>query len=77
MINVLLFAQLKDEAGTERLILENEKLTVKELLELLKEKHSLMNLDHVMVAINEEYSTDDDVIKSGDTVAIVPPVSGG
>jgi molybdopterin synthase sulfur carrier subunit len=30
-----------------------------------------------MVAVNEEYAEPDDVIKSGDTVALIPPVSGG
>ncbi|MFZ3587737.1 molybdopterin converting factor subunit 1 [Bacillus sp. DJP31] len=77
MINVLLFAQLKDQAGTEKLTIDNEKLTVKELLVILEEKYALKSLDHVMVAINEEYSTEEDVISSGDTVALIPPVSGG
>jgi sulfur-carrier protein len=30
-----------------------------------------------MVAINEEYANEDDKIKSGDIVALIPPVSGG
>jgi molybdopterin synthase sulfur carrier subunit len=77
MINILLFAHLKDQAGSERITLSEDKLTVKELLDLLMDKYSLTNLENVMVAINEEYSTEEDVVKSGDTVALIPPVSGG
>jgi molybdopterin synthase sulfur carrier subunit len=77
MINVLLFAHLKDQAGSERITLEEELLTVKELLAILQESYSLRNLEQVMVAVNEEYSTEEDTVKSGDTVALIPPVSGG
>ncbi|MBM6618781.1 molybdopterin converting factor subunit 1 [Bacillus suaedaesalsae] len=77
MINVLLFAHLKDQVGTDRLTLDQEQMTVKELLELLMDKHSLTNVENVMVAINEEYSVEEDIIKAGDTVALIPPVSGG
>ncbi len=38
---------------------------------------SLQRLDNVMVAVNEEFATDSEVIKEGDTVAFIPPVSGG
>ena len=30
-----------------------------------------------MVAINQEYATDDQAIHPGDEIAIIPPVSGG
>lgn len=30
-----------------------------------------------MVAINEEYANENDIIQTGDTVAMIPPVSGG
>jgi len=30
-----------------------------------------------MIAVNEEYASSDQVLKEGDTVAIIPPVSGG
>ncbi|MBM7663061.1 molybdopterin synthase sulfur carrier subunit [Bacillus mesophilus] len=77
MIQVLLFANLKDQAGSEKITIDEQQVTVKELLEILKEKYSLTNLGQVMVAINEEYSFDDDIVKSGDVVALIPPVSGG
>lgn len=30
-----------------------------------------------MVAINEEYANEDDIIQTGDVIAMIPPVSGG
>jgi molybdopterin synthase sulfur carrier subunit len=77
MINVLLFAHLKEQAGAEQITINEKLLTVKELLAVLQETYSLRNLEQVMVAVNEEYSTEDDTVKSGDTVALIPPVSGG
>jgi molybdopterin synthase sulfur carrier subunit len=77
MINVLLFAHLKDQAGTERITITKESLTVNELLTTLQKDYSFTNLEHVMIAINEEYSTKEDIVKAGDTVALIPPVSGG
>nr|WP_272495679.1 MoaD/ThiS family protein [Bacillus pinisoli] len=68
---------MKDQAGAEKVVVDAKELTVKELLQILQEKHSLTNLEQVMVAVNEEYSTSEDLVKSGDTVALIPPVSGG
>jgi len=34
-------------------------------------------LDQVLTAINEEFAIDEDIVKDGDTVAFIPPVSGG
>jgi sulfur-carrier protein len=34
-------------------------------------------LKHVMFAVNEEYVLDNETIHPGDTVALIPPVSGG
>jgi molybdopterin synthase sulfur carrier subunit len=77
VIQVLLFAHLKDQAGSEKVTIEEERLTVKELIQILQEKYSLTNIEQVMIAINEEYSVDEDIVKSGDIVALIPPVSGG
>ncbi|MCT2535891.1 molybdopterin converting factor subunit 1 [Aquibacillus koreensis] len=77
MITVLLFAQLQEDAGTDQLELNIDEINVRELKERLQSDYNLSKLDQVMVAVNEEYALDDDVIKKGDTVAIIPPVSGG
>ncbi|MBY7142076.1 molybdopterin converting factor subunit 1 [Virgibacillus sp. NKC19-3] len=77
MITILLFAQLQEVIGQNRLELELEQATVTELKERLMEKYNLTQLNSVMTAINEEYALNNDMIKAGDTVAFIPPVSGG
>ncbi|PEU76459.1 molybdopterin synthase sulfur carrier subunit [Bacillus cereus] len=72
MITILLFANLREEVGSDRLvILEKQEMTVQQLKEWLKTSYCLPSLDRVMVAVNEE------MIKTGDIVALIPPVSGG
>ena len=52
--------------------------TIKELKILLEEKYQrLHQLGSYMIAVNNEYASDDDIIHQGDEVAIIPPVSGG
>lgn len=77
MITILLFAQLQEDIGQNRLELELEQTTVTDLKVRLQEKFNLTQLTSVMTAINEEYALNDDMVKAGDTVAFIPPVSGG
>lgn len=45
---------------------------------LLIEKYpQLQNNSSFAIAVNESYATENEVIKEGDVVAIIPPVSGG
>lgn len=76
MVEVLFFAGLKEKLGKERMAVEADGLTVKELKETVFSSH-ISSLDQAMTAINEEYADDATVIASGDTVAFIPPVSGG
>ena len=78
MITILLFANLREEVGSDRLvILEKQEMTVQQLKEWLKTSYCLPSLDRVMVAVNEEFVTNEEMIKTGDIVALIPPVSGG
>ncbi|WP_077623072.1 molybdopterin converting factor subunit 1 [Sediminibacillus massiliensis] len=77
MIKILLFAQLQEAAGTDNIELQADGLTVAAVKEKLAKDYQLTTLDQSMAAINEEYAEDDDVIQQGDTVAFIPPVSGG
>ncbi|MFC4387146.1 molybdopterin converting factor subunit 1 [Gracilibacillus marinus] len=77
MITVLLFAQLQEQLQKDKLPLEMDRVSVRELKEYLKEEFGLVRVTEAMVAINEAYALEDDEIKSGDIVAIIPPVSGG
>jgi len=77
MITVLLFAQLQEEIGRDRLELDTDSITIEELKQELQEVYHLTGLNNVMAAINEEYALNDDTVMKGDTVAFIPPVSGG
>ena len=78
MITILLFANLREEVGSERLvIIEKREMNVQQLKKWLEDKYQLQMLNKVMVAINEEFVTDEEIVKSGDIVAFIPPVSGG
>lgn len=78
MITILLFANLREEVGLDRLVIsEKQEMTVQQLKEWLKDSYHLQSLDTVMVAINEEFITNEEMIKVGDIVALIPPVSGG
>ncbi|MCP8615643.1 molybdopterin converting factor subunit 1 [Salirhabdus salicampi] len=77
MIKVLLFAHLQEEAGSNEVELELDGMTVSHLKRELQQRYQLSEMDQVMVAINEEYALDEDKVKNGDIVALIPPVSGG
>ena len=78
-IQLLLFGITTDLLNTSSLNIEVENMTtVKELKEILIDKHpQLENLHSYAIAVNESYATDETFIKENDVVAIIPPVSGG
>lgn len=77
MIQVLLFAELQEKTGKAKIKLKAGHMTVTELKDVLMDKYGIKQPDKVMVAINEDYAEDEDWIQPGDTVAFLPPVSGG
>ncbi|TPX31436.1 hypothetical protein SmJEL517_g05239 [Synchytrium microbalum] len=54
-------------------------MTVKDLISLLSKRHPPLEpvLKSAMIAVNLEYVELDDMVKAGDEVAVIPPVSGG
>jgi len=79
-VNILYFSSIKDRLKKSGETLEiKEGTTVSELINLLKEKYPQISqlLNSVMVAVNEEYAEENTPLKDGDTVALIPPVSGG
>ena len=77
MIEVLLFAHLQEETSKPALQIDYEKITVAELKGVLIKKYNVAISKEIMVAINEEYASEDDIVQTGDVVAMIPPVSGG
>lgn len=76
MIRVLLFAGLKEQLQQSELTINRQEMTVRQLREELKKK-SVPQASTLMIAVNEEFVTDQEIIHDGDLVALIPPVSGG
>lgn len=79
-IRVLFFGILKDLAGRSAEVLTlPDSATVNDVLEHYRQEISRMKsvLPSIAISINQEYSGPDAVLKSGDEIALLPPVSGG
>jgi molybdopterin synthase catalytic subunit/molybdopterin converting factor small subunit len=79
-IRVLLFGVLKDLAGRSSDILElAEGATVAEVLQHYSQQVPRFRamLPSLALSVNREYSTTEAVLRSGDEVGLLPPVSGG
>ena len=79
-IRVLLFARLAEAAGTRELTLSvDDSATVGDALNLLANRYpALGELGSALaVAVNESYAQGADALSDGDTLALIPPVSGG
>ena len=77
---VLLFAQLAEAIGETRLTIDlPEESTVADALHKLAETHEPIKRmsAHIAVAVNEQYAPRETVLQSGQTIALIPPVSGG
>lgn len=78
MIQILLFAQLRETAGADEITWNETPITVTDLKKQLQHQYAeFPPLDNVMVAVNEQYADGATEIHNGDTVALIPPVSGG
>lgn len=72
------FGIVKDIFNCPKIQLEFEGTTAGELRERLENKYpKLRQLASYMISVNNEYATDDTIIKQEDEIAIIPPVSGG
>ena len=77
MIKVNYFARLRELTGKAEETIEQESMTVRELLDWAEDTYPGFGKDTMHVAVNEEYALKEDVIQSGDICAFIPPVSGG
>jgi molybdopterin converting factor subunit 1 len=78
-VDVLLFASLKDEIGPRFAVEVGGGATVADLRSALEAAHpAFARLGRrTLVAVNEAYAGDRDVLRPGDVVAVLPPVAGG
>ena len=69
---------MRELLGKSEEILETDASTIGSLFEEICQKYSLSEPHiHLKFARNEEYVSLDAKIKESDTVAFIPPVSGG
>ena len=80
-IQVLYFAALRELLGfaEERLALPEQGLSVEQLLAELERRHPQLgpHRSSLRVAVNETFVAGEAAVREGDTVALIPPVSGG
>ena len=78
MIQVLLFAGLQEKVGKAQLTINEEEITIADLKDKHLSSYDLEPLmEESMVAVNEEYAEEHTILRAGDVVAFIPPVSGG
>lgn len=80
MIEVLFFARLKDQVGKASIQLEDDLAgnTLAQLQQqLIAQGMSALQDDSIRLAVNQNFCTLDTVIKAGDEIAFMPPVTGG
>jgi molybdopterin converting factor subunit 1 len=78
-VRALFFASYRDVMGAHQLELElGEGSTVADLVEAVRARRGGDQLpESPPVAVNQEYSAPDTVLRDGDEVAFIPPVAGG
>ena len=79
-IKVKLFASFREIVGTkEEDILLPEATTVQQLLDRYIERFPQMAKfrEHIILSVNKDYGAPARVLKDGDEVSFLPPVSGG
>jgi len=80
ILNIKLFAILKDRVGEDHITLEVQSpIQAKGLKNFIKDRFSDIGefMEVTRVAVNEEFVSDSHVINEGDIIALIPPSSGG
>ena len=74
-VTVRLFAMLRERAGSGSVTLElPEGASVRDALDSLA---GLAEGIPLVMAVNREYASEEQVLDAGDELALIPPVSGG
>lgn len=78
-INILAFGICKEIIGSNVLAFKlPEHYTIQQLKTALENSYpKIKELASMMLAINKEYASPEQLIHDGDEIALIPPVSGG
>ncbi|CAM3828991.1 MoaD/ThiS family protein [Alkalicoccus chagannorensis] len=79
MISVYFFAGLKEAAGQEKWEIDREEISIGELRREAAAAfpEAAEVIGRSMMAVNEEFASDSELVTSSDNAAFLPPVSGG
>jgi molybdopterin converting factor subunit 1 len=80
IVTIQIFAALAEAMDAEALTMDVPVgATVGDVMDRIAEDHPRFQSwrDRTAVAVNHEYARGDHVLKEGDEVALIPPVSGG
>lgn len=78
LMEIKIFAGIKEKVGKDVIdIPMGDEITVADLKERIYIDYPELDGEVFQVAVNEAFQTDDYTVKSGDVVALIPPVSGG
>jgi molybdopterin converting factor subunit 1 len=79
-LTVLLFAKLRDIAGADSVRIElPDGARVGALRRQLADTYRALTglLERSAIAVNHDFADDERILRPGDEIAVVPPVSGG
>lgn len=75
-IKILYFASLREQIGRNSDVVEaNRKISVSEVWQHATGLNEIPG--NLLIAVNQEYTSTEALVKDGDEVAFFPPVTGG
>lgn len=75
-IQVVFFGSITDITNTSQLVI-NDCIDTQSLMNELISRYPSMATKKYFVAVNQKMIQDNTLLKTGDTVALMPPFSGG
>ena len=79
-VKIIFFSILREKLNLREIQIEcEENSRLMDAIKILEKKINLVDYDlkKCMLAVNEDYVDNNYLLKSGDEIAIIPPVSGG
>ena len=78
MLNIKCFGIAKEIVGNDVAFIDSSTISVADLRQRMNKQYkAFTQIKGYMVAVNQEYAINSQIINADDEVAIIPPVSGG